>query len=146
MRRISVSVDRLVAEIASSDFFASAGSVSMTCAPTPACTAITPIEWATTSCRSWAMRKRSSATARLASSSRSRSSDAVARFQLFHVQPAVANRRPEEVRGGEDPDVRGQARRVEAGRAEDTQQQEGERPALRCATYVDARCSTSATV
>ena len=61
-RRISVSVDRLVAEIASSDFFASAGSVSMTCAPTPACTAITPIEWATTSCSSCAMRSRSSAT------------------------------------------------------------------------------------
>ena len=92
-------------EIASSDFFASAGSVSITCAPTPACTAITPIECATTSCSSCAMRSRSSATARLASSSRSRLERVGALLELLAVEAAVAHRRAEEVRGGEERDV-----------------------------------------
>ena len=60
-RRISVSVPRDVAEIASSAARACSGWSSSTCAPTPACTAMTDIEWATTSCSSWAMRSRSSA-------------------------------------------------------------------------------------
>ena len=42
--------------------------------PTPACTAMTDIEWATTSCSSRAMRSRSAATAARSRSSRSRSS------------------------------------------------------------------------
>ena len=62
-------------EIASSARFASAGFVvDDVLADTDACTAITPIECATTSCSSRAMCRRSSATARRASSSFSRSS------------------------------------------------------------------------
>ena len=49
-------------------------SVSMTWWPTPACTAITDIEWATTSCSSRAIRSRSVVTAARSRSSRSRSS------------------------------------------------------------------------
>ncbi len=59
---------------------ACSGRSASTWAPTPACTAITDIEWATTSCSSWAIRRRSSASTRavlwrstLARSSASRS-------------------------------------------------------------------------
>ena len=52
-----------VAEMASSAARASLGSVVRTWAPTPAWTAMTDIEWATTSWSSWAMRSRSSASA-----------------------------------------------------------------------------------
>lgn len=45
----------------------------MTCEATPACTLTSAMWWATTSCSSRAMRSRSSATRRLASSSRVRS-------------------------------------------------------------------------
>ena len=72
-RRISVSADRLVASMAASACLASSGWVSITWPPTADCTAITLIECATTSCSSRAMRSRSSATARRACSSRSRS-------------------------------------------------------------------------
>ena len=64
MRRSSWSAERPVASMAISAFFASCGWVSMTCAPTPACTVMTLIAWATTSCSSWAIRRRSSASTR----------------------------------------------------------------------------------
>ena len=53
---------RDVAEMASSAARACSGRSSSTWAPTPACTATTDIEWATMSCSSRAMRRRSSAT------------------------------------------------------------------------------------
>ena len=76
MRRSSCSAERPVVSIASSARLASSGWVSITCTPTPACTVITLMAWATTSCSSRAIRSRSSATARAASSIRSRSSTA----------------------------------------------------------------------
>ena len=72
-----MSADRLVVSMAASAFLASAGWVSMTWLPTPDCTAITLIAWATTSCSSRAIRSLSSTTAWRARSSRSRSRDSL---------------------------------------------------------------------
>ena len=55
---------------------ASSGERSSTTRPVPACTAITLIEWATTSCSSRAIRSRSSVTAWWASCSRVRANSA----------------------------------------------------------------------
>jgi hypothetical protein len=63
-----VSAERLVASMAASACLASVGWVSITWWPTADCTAMTLIECAMTSCSSRAMRKRSSVTARRASS------------------------------------------------------------------------------
>ena len=116
MRRISASVERLVFEIAFNDRFASSGSVSITCAPTPACTAITPMEWATTSWSSWAIRSRSSATARLASSARSVLEGVGSLLELLAVQASIPHRRAEQVRGCVQDEVENDVR---TGRARD---------------------------
>jgi hypothetical protein len=59
-RRISASDSLLVVLMAARAFSASSSWFLMTKCPTPACTAMTLIEWATTSCSSRAIRSRSS--------------------------------------------------------------------------------------
>jgi hypothetical protein len=59
-RRISFSDSRLVVSMTARAFSASCGRSLMTKCPTPAWTAMTLIEWATTSCSSRAIRSRSS--------------------------------------------------------------------------------------
>ena len=61
--RVCSSALRLVSAMTSRLCSAASGSVRITCAPTPACTAISDMLCATTSCRSRAMRSRSSVTA-----------------------------------------------------------------------------------
>ena len=61
--RVCSSALRLVSAMTSRLCSAACGSVRITCAPTPACTAISDMLCATTSCRSRAMRSRSSVTA-----------------------------------------------------------------------------------
>ena len=67
-RRISTSPSRAVTSMLPSASRATSGRSSMTWCATPAWTAMTLIEWATTSCRSRAIRSRSALTARRASS------------------------------------------------------------------------------
>ena len=75
------------------------GRWSMTCAPMPACTAITDIEWATTSWSSWARRRRSSATER-------------ARLLALGLGPLLGLGEPGGGGGGPGPDhLAGQPRR-----------------------------------
>ncbi len=75
-RRISPNAVRLIASMATSDSLAASGERSSTMRPVPACTAITLIEWATTSWSSRAMRSRSEMTAWRANCSRVRASSA----------------------------------------------------------------------
>jgi len=85
-----VSADRLVASMAASACRASAGWLSITWLPTADWTAMTLIECAITSCNSRAMRRRSSVTARRASSSRSRSSRSARASNTFHPGRSAA--------------------------------------------------------
>ena len=64
------SASRLVLRMASSDSLTFSGLRSRTCNATPACMAITARPCPTTSCTSWAMRRRSSDAVRRASSAR----------------------------------------------------------------------------
>ena len=84
IRRISTSDSRLVVSMTPRASRAASTSVSMTCLPTPACTAMTDIACATTSCSSRAMRSRSAATAARSRSSRSRSSIRVRSSSAAH--------------------------------------------------------------
>ena len=113
--RSSSSASLLVRRIASSARRAAAGSVSMTCAAAPDCTAMIESECAVTSCSSRAMRSRSSSTRRRASSSRVALGLGGALLDLGDVGAAVARRVAE--RGG-DAEHRDDAHELgpEAGR------------------------------
>ena len=77
----------------------------MRCSPTPACTAMTPRECATTSCNSCAMRKRSSAAARRDASTCSRSSASmrIRRDCMVHPASIVAENTATVVRYSANP-------------------------------------------
>ena len=104
--RSASSDSRLVSRIASSDSRAFAGSRSSTCSATPACIAITARPCPTPSCRSWAIRSRSSVAVRRACSRRSRSGShraprprhAAASTARNHATRPATRRRPSPVR------------------------------------------------
>jgi hypothetical protein len=68
---------------------ACSGWSSSRCSPTPACTLISEMLWASTSCSSWAMRSRSSLAWRRASSARVAASSATRCWRARHSSVPV---------------------------------------------------------